>query len=173
MSHSQVDKALQRTYIYIHTYIHLQMRHTSCIHTHIHSYTYRSDTDPALLAKVGDFFMSHSQFDKAVQLFVTGKQVGRALDLCEKYNVVITEEVCVHVYMYVHWIYVCEKYNVVITEEVCVHVCLYVCMYGIELLFVTGKQVGRALDLYVYVCMCVCVYVCMCVCVYVCRCVGV
>ncbi len=122
---------------------------------HAYIYTYRSDTDPALLAKVGDFFMSHSQFDKAVQLFVTGKQVGRALDLCEKYNVVISEEVCV-----------------------CMCLCLYVCMYGMELLFVTGKQVGRALDLcekynviiteevcvhvymyyFVYVCMCFCMW---------------
>ncbi len=46
----------------------------------------------------------------------------------------------------------CEKYNVVITEEVCVCmcVCVYVCMYVLcrmALLFVTGKQVGRALDL--------------------------
>ena len=55
--------------------------------------THRSDTDPALLSKVGDFFMSHSQYDKAVQLFVTGKQVARALELCEKYNVTVTEEV--------------------------------------------------------------------------------
>jgi hypothetical protein len=58
--------------------------------------TSRSDTDPTLLAKVGDFFMSHSQYDKAVQLFVTGKQVVRALELCEKYNVTVTEDVSPH-----------------------------------------------------------------------------
>jgi len=51
-----------------------------------------SDTDPALLAKVGDFFMSHSQYDKAVQLFITGRQPSKAMDLCEKHNVNMTED---------------------------------------------------------------------------------
>jgi hypothetical protein len=37
-----------------------------------------SDTDPALLRKVGDFFMSNSQYDKAVHLFITCKQPGQA-----------------------------------------------------------------------------------------------
>ncbi|EKX53449.1 hypothetical protein GUITHDRAFT_84428 [Guillardia theta CCMP2712] len=50
-----------------------------------------SDTDPDLLQKVGDFFMSHSQYDKAVQLFVTCKQPKHALELCEKYKVEMTE----------------------------------------------------------------------------------
>lgn len=50
------------------------------------------NTDPALLAKVGDFFMSHAQYDKAVQLFITGKQAIKAMDMCEKHNVVMTED---------------------------------------------------------------------------------
>ena len=36
-----------------------------------------SDTDPALLRKVGDFFMSNAQYDKAVHLFITCKQPGQ------------------------------------------------------------------------------------------------
>eukprot|EP00960_Hanusia_phi_P037600 753028-Hanusia_phi.AAC.2 len=52
-----------------------------------------SDTDPELLRKVGDFFMSHSQYDKAVQLFVTCKQPKQALELCEKYKVEMTETI--------------------------------------------------------------------------------
>ena len=49
------------------------------------------DTDPALLSKVGDFFMSNSQFDKAVHLFITSKQPEQAMDLCEKHRVKMTE----------------------------------------------------------------------------------
>lgn len=49
-------------------------------------------TDPALLAKVGDFFTSHAQYDKAAQLFITGKQVKKAMDMCEQHNVAMTEE---------------------------------------------------------------------------------
>ena len=50
-----------------------------------------SDTDPALLRKVGDFFMSNAQYDKAVHLFITCKQPGQAMDLCEKYKVAMNE----------------------------------------------------------------------------------
>lgn len=49
-------------------------------------------TDPALLAKVGDFFVSHSQFDKAVQLFITCKQLKQAMDMCERNKVIMTEQ---------------------------------------------------------------------------------
>jgi len=50
-----------------------------------------TDTDPALLGKVGDFFMSNQQFDKAVHLFITCKQPTKAMDLCEKHKVKMTE----------------------------------------------------------------------------------
>jgi intraflagellar transport protein 140 len=49
------------------------------------------ETDPALLAKCGDFFFSHGQFEKAVHLFITAKQYLKALTLCMKHNVKITE----------------------------------------------------------------------------------
>jgi hypothetical protein len=43
------------------------------------------------LRQVGDFFMSNSQFDKAVHLFITSKQPEQAMDLCEKHGVKMTE----------------------------------------------------------------------------------
>lgn len=38
-------------------------------------------TDPQLLQKCADFFMSNSQFDRAVDLLANGKQVGRARNI--------------------------------------------------------------------------------------------
>ena len=49
------------------------------------------ETDPALLAKCGDFFFQHGQFEKSVHLFITAKQYLKALTLCMKHNVKITE----------------------------------------------------------------------------------
>lgn len=49
------------------------------------------ETDPALLAKCADFFLGHDQHEKAVHLFITAKQYMKALTLCMKNNVKITE----------------------------------------------------------------------------------
>eukprot|EP00472_Partenskyella_glossopodia_P010486 CAMPEP_0197523546 /NCGR_PEP_ID=MMETSP1318-20131121/8451_1 /TAXON_ID=552666 /ORGANISM="Partenskyella glossopodia, Strain RCC365" /LENGTH=540 /DNA_ID=CAMNT_0043076265 /DNA_START=466 /DNA_END=2089 /DNA_ORIENTATION=- len=53
---------------------------------------FTKDTDPKLLNKCGEFFMSHRQFDKAVTVFITGGNYLDALDLCEKHAVHITED---------------------------------------------------------------------------------
>lgn len=51
-----------------------------------------SDTDPALLARCGEFFMEHGQYDKAVHLFITGKKATQALEMCLLHNVPIDEK---------------------------------------------------------------------------------
>uniref|UniRef100_A0A3P8UIQ4 Intraflagellar transport 140 n=1 Tax=Cynoglossus semilaevis TaxID=244447 RepID=A0A3P8UIQ4_CYNSE len=50
------------------------------------------NADPALLARCSDFFNTHSQYDKAVELLVTAKKYQQALELCVVRDVVITEE---------------------------------------------------------------------------------
>eukprot|EP00079_Xenopus_tropicalis_P029812 XP_012825483.1 PREDICTED: intraflagellar transport protein 140 homolog isoform X1 [Xenopus tropicalis] len=49
-------------------------------------------SDPALLARCSDFFMQHSQFEKAVELLLAAKKYYEALQLCMEQNLVITEE---------------------------------------------------------------------------------
>jgi intraflagellar transport protein 140 len=49
------------------------------------------ETDPALLARCGDFFLEHGQFSKAVALFVSAQQPERALKLCLEHKVKIDE----------------------------------------------------------------------------------
>lgn len=51
-----------------------------------------ADTDPVLLSKCGDFFLDHQQYEKAVHLFISGKKYGKALELCMRHNVPITEK---------------------------------------------------------------------------------
>jgi len=51
-----------------------------------------ADADPALLRKVGDFFLEHGQFDKAVRLFSIAGETKRAIELCTVHNVPISEE---------------------------------------------------------------------------------
>jgi len=41
--------------------------------------------------QAGDFFFSHGQYEKAVHLFISAKQYMKALTLCMKHNVKITE----------------------------------------------------------------------------------
>lgn len=43
------------------------------------------------LFQAGDFFFSHGQYEKAVHLFISAKQYMKALTLCMKHNVKITE----------------------------------------------------------------------------------
>jgi intraflagellar transport protein 140 len=50
-----------------------------------------ADTDPALLNKCGEFFFQHEQYEKAVHLFIMGKQILKALTICMKHNIKITE----------------------------------------------------------------------------------
>ncbi|XP_075422551.1 intraflagellar transport protein 140 homolog isoform X2 [Ascaphus truei] len=49
-------------------------------------------SDPALLARCSDFFIQHSQFEKAVELLLAAKKYYDALQLCLEQNLVITED---------------------------------------------------------------------------------
>uniref|UniRef100_A0A3B4T737 Intraflagellar transport 140 n=1 Tax=Seriola dumerili TaxID=41447 RepID=A0A3B4T737_SERDU len=49
-------------------------------------------SDPALLARCSDFFITHSQYEKAVELLVAAKKYHQALELCVTQNLTITEE---------------------------------------------------------------------------------
>jgi len=50
-----------------------------------------SDTDPALLAKCGDFFLQHQEYEKAAHQYISAKQYMKALTLCMRHNVKVTE----------------------------------------------------------------------------------
>uniref|UniRef100_A0A671WNM9 Intraflagellar transport 140 n=1 Tax=Sparus aurata TaxID=8175 RepID=A0A671WNM9_SPAAU len=50
------------------------------------------NSDPAILARCSDFFITHSQYDKAVELLVAAKKYNQALELCVIQNLTITEE---------------------------------------------------------------------------------
>ncbi|KAG7227765.1 hypothetical protein INR49_013559 [Caranx melampygus] len=50
------------------------------------------NSDPALLARCSDFFITHSQFEKAVELLVAAKKYHQALEVCLTQNLTITEE---------------------------------------------------------------------------------
>ncbi|KAK5881086.1 hypothetical protein CesoFtcFv8_021933 [Champsocephalus esox] len=49
-------------------------------------------SDPALLARCSDFFITHSQYEKAVELLVAAKKYHQALELCVNQSLTITEE---------------------------------------------------------------------------------
>ncbi|XP_040032624.2 intraflagellar transport protein 140 homolog [Gasterosteus aculeatus] len=49
-------------------------------------------SDPALLARCSDFFITHSQYDKAVELLIAAKKYHEALELCVTQSLTITEE---------------------------------------------------------------------------------
>ncbi|XP_034526547.1 intraflagellar transport protein 140 homolog isoform X3 [Ailuropoda melanoleuca] len=49
-------------------------------------------SDPALLARCSDFFIEHSQYEKAVELLLAAKKYHEALQLCLEQNMTITEE---------------------------------------------------------------------------------
>ncbi|XP_043825687.1 intraflagellar transport protein 140 homolog [Dromiciops gliroides] len=49
-------------------------------------------SDPALLARCSDFFIEHSQYEKAVELLLAAKKYQDALQLCLEQNMIITEE---------------------------------------------------------------------------------
>lgn len=50
-----------------------------------------SNSDPELITRCADFFLSVNQYQKAVHLLANSKQFRRALDVCSKYGVPITE----------------------------------------------------------------------------------
>ncbi|KAK4874572.1 hypothetical protein RN001_013932 [Aquatica leii] len=50
------------------------------------------DSDPALIKKCADYFVTNQQFDKAVDLLAIGKQYKDAINICTSYNVQLTEE---------------------------------------------------------------------------------
>ncbi|XP_047465018.1 intraflagellar transport protein 140 homolog [Mugil cephalus] len=50
------------------------------------------NSDPALLARCSDFFITHSQYEKAVELLVAAKKYHQALELCVTQNLTITED---------------------------------------------------------------------------------
>jgi len=47
---------------------------------------------PDMMAKCGQFFMEHQQYDKAVHLYIKAGDLDQALDLCVNYNILISEE---------------------------------------------------------------------------------
>lgn len=49
-------------------------------------------SDPALLARCSDFFIQHSQYERAVELLLAAKKYHEALQLCLEQNMSITEE---------------------------------------------------------------------------------
>ncbi|XP_023147519.2 intraflagellar transport protein 140 homolog isoform X1 [Amphiprion ocellaris] len=50
------------------------------------------NSDPALLARCSDFFITHSQYEKSVDLLVAAKKYHQALELCLAQNLTITED---------------------------------------------------------------------------------
>ncbi|KAM3859666.1 intraflagellar transport protein 140 homolog [Diretmus argenteus] len=50
------------------------------------------NSDPALLARCSDFFIKHTQYEKAVELLIAAKKYQQALQLCLDQNLTITEE---------------------------------------------------------------------------------
>ncbi|XP_028989874.1 intraflagellar transport protein 140 homolog [Betta splendens] len=50
------------------------------------------NSDPALLARCSDFFITHAQYEKAVEMLVAAKKYHQALELCVTQNLTITEE---------------------------------------------------------------------------------
>ncbi|KAJ8245793.1 hypothetical protein GJAV_G00260380 [Gymnothorax javanicus] len=50
------------------------------------------NSDPALLARCSDFFIKHSQYQKAVEMLVAAKKYHEALQLCLDQSLTITEE---------------------------------------------------------------------------------
>ena len=54
--------------------------------------TLDSNTDPVLLNKTADFFMSGGQFNRAVEMYAASKNYTKALELCVNHNISVTEE---------------------------------------------------------------------------------
>ncbi|KAM9426484.1 intraflagellar transport protein 140 homolog [Pholidichthys leucotaenia] len=50
------------------------------------------NSDSALLARCSEFFITHSQYEKSVELLVAAKKYQQALELCVEQNLTISEE---------------------------------------------------------------------------------
>ncbi|KAM4526087.1 intraflagellar transport protein 140 homolog [Fundulus diaphanus] len=50
------------------------------------------NSDPALLTRCSDFFVQHSQYEKAVELLAAAKKYPQAVELCFTHNLTITED---------------------------------------------------------------------------------
>ena len=48
--------------------------------------------DPVILAKCATYFLQHSQYEKAVQLFLTARQYQHALQLCTEHNIHLSDD---------------------------------------------------------------------------------
>lgn len=48
--------------------------------------------DPSILIKCGEFFTIHRKYEKAVLMYVNAQDVEKAIELCQKHNVLITED---------------------------------------------------------------------------------
>lgn len=63
------------------------------------------NSDPALLARCSDFFITHSQYDKAVELLVAAKKVPLCSTSCQQfmdvnsYKLTFVSFLCVYVFM--------------------------------------------------------------------------
>lgn len=82
--------------------------------------------DPALLARCSDFFITHSQYDKAVELLVAAKKVHdcgtfsaiqRNVRMLRNLSVSFHSCVCVHGQKYQQALELCVTQNLTITEE--------------------------------------------------------
>lgn len=51
-----------------------------------------SESDPALVAKCADYFVTNEQFDKAVDLLAIGKKFKEAIGICLEHNVQLSED---------------------------------------------------------------------------------
>ncbi|KOC69370.1 Intraflagellar transport protein 140 like protein [Habropoda laboriosa] len=51
-----------------------------------------ADSDPALIEKCADYFVQNDQIEKAVDLFATGKKYLEALELIQKHNIQLSED---------------------------------------------------------------------------------
>lgn len=51
-----------------------------------------ADSDPALVAKCADYFVTNEQFDKAVDLLAIAKNFNEAINICLQHNVQLTED---------------------------------------------------------------------------------
>ncbi|XP_001122512.3 intraflagellar transport protein 140 homolog [Apis mellifera] len=51
-----------------------------------------ADSDPALIIKCADYFVQNDQIEKAVDLLATGRKYLEALELIQKYNILLSED---------------------------------------------------------------------------------
>jgi len=50
------------------------------------------NADPSILIRCGDFFAKHHKYEKAVMMYINAQEVERALEICQRHNVIISED---------------------------------------------------------------------------------